>query len=68
LEVEPFLQPGQGPSARPVERLVLAHDRFEPVGQEGADRPALLGGDDTQLAQNVGIELERDVRLMMSSV
>jgi hypothetical protein len=63
LKIETFPEPGKGTPASLVESLALAHDRFEPVGQEGADRPAFLGRHDTRLAQKIGIELERDVRL-----
>jgi hypothetical protein len=63
LKIETFLQPSERPSAGPVERLALAHDPFEPVSQKGAYRPPFLGREDTRLAQQIGIELERHVRL-----
>ncbi|MBA3887642.1 MAG: hypothetical protein H0X67_18205 [Acidobacteria bacterium] len=61
LEVEAFPEPGKGPPFGSIEGLPLAHDRFEPICQERADRAPFLGGYDTRLAQKVGIKLERDV-------
>ena len=36
-EVEAFPEVGKGPSASLVERLPLAHDRLDPIGQKAAD-------------------------------
>jgi hypothetical protein len=53
---------------RSVEGSSLPTDRFEPVGQKGADRPPLFGRHDTRLAQEIGVQLERDVGLHIDQV
>jgi hypothetical protein len=63
LQVEALAEPGERAATSPIEGFPLADDRFQTVGQEGADRPALLCGDDTGFAQKVRVEFKSDVSL-----
>src|SRR5580704_2486080 len=57
-EIEPLAEPRQRPALRLVERFPFANQGFEPLRKERADRPALLGGENTGLAKQVGVEFE----------
>src|SRR5215471_14878605 len=61
-EIEPLAEPCQRTTPCLLERFAFAHDCLEPLRQQRADRPALLCGQDTRLAEEVDVQFERHVR------
>src|ERR1700681_3200750 len=55
-QIEPLAEPRERSAPGLVERLPFANQCFDPLRQERADRPALLGGEDAGLAKQVGVE------------
>jgi hypothetical protein len=63
LEIEAVTEARQGPPTRSVERLSLADNRLESVGEKRTDRAPFFGRHHTRLSKQIGIELERHVGL-----
>src|SRR5271155_4915321 len=61
-QIESFAESGYGSLSSPVVSLALAHDFIELCGQQGANRKAFFGREDAGFAQDIGIELESDIR------
>lgn len=63
MQVDAFAQPGERAATCLVECLSFPHDGFEPVRQEGADRPPFLSRDHPRLTEQIGVQFERHIRL-----
>ncbi len=62
-QIESLSQPSEGSPPSALERLALAHERFQAIRDQRADRAAFLGGDHPGFAEKFRIEFERNVCL-----
>jgi hypothetical protein len=62
-KIDPLAKTSDSPAASALEGLALAHNRFKAIGQQGANRAALFGGDHSRFPKQIGVELQGDVGL-----